>query len=136
MLRPSPENAGSVSVPALCIRGRGSPPLASMVYNCEPPSRLKVTARVRPSGAQAGAPFGARKMGSRHRPPPPTASPKTTGARVLAGAPPGRGDDRFGPGQRRLRVLAIGVGHPQAVARAGPGRRPGHIGDARGENAA
>src|SRR6218665_1472337 len=81
MLRPSPENAGSVSMPALCIRRRGSPPLASMVYNCEPPSRLKVTARVRPSGAQAGALLEPRKLAIRRRRPDATSCTDTTGLR-------------------------------------------------------
>ena len=40
MLRPSGAYTGSVSMPEDWVRRRGSPPLASMVYSCEPPSRL------------------------------------------------------------------------------------------------
>src|SRR6218665_1537060 len=109
MLRPSPENAGSVSMPALCIRRRGSPPLASMGYNCEPPSRLQVTARGRPSGGHAGALVGPRNggvsEGADRRAP---SRPRVAALRGWSGekggwegggwqgGPEGRGDDRFG----------------------------------------
>src|SRR6476619_6432210 len=68
-------------MPADCVRRRGSPPVASMVYSCEPPSRLSVTASVRPSGDQAGALFEPRQLATRRRLPEETSCTYTTGLR-------------------------------------------------------
>ena len=67
MDEPSGEKTGSVSILEEEVKRLGSPPLASIKNSCEPPSRLKVTASVLPSGAQLGALFDPLKLARTRR---------------------------------------------------------------------
>ena len=51
------------------VTRRAGPPWASIIYSWDEPSRLRVTARLRPSGDQAGALLEPRKLASRRRRP-------------------------------------------------------------------
>ena len=59
----------------------GSPPCESNKNNCEPPSRLKVTATVRPSGDHEGALLDPLKLARTRLLPEDTSCTYTTGLR-------------------------------------------------------
>src|SRR6478609_11521127 len=68
-------------MPLDCVRRFASPPVEAMVYSCEPPSRVSVTASVRPSGDHAGALLEPRKLAISRRVPLAMSCTYTTGLR-------------------------------------------------------
>ena len=62
MCWPSGENTGSVSMPPELVSRFAFEPSAPTRKSCVPPSRESATARLRPSGDQAGALFEPRKL--------------------------------------------------------------------------